>query len=167
MIDIQTILQHELTSMNGYLITVSGMFTTTYVDRAIDYYKQLVYELLGYASNEEVVCHLTLDRDQVRKTFGRAYTNIDNAKIPITMFEKRKVLQKWKTLLNQLITFYENTELNGPDVPESVQRRWAHMAPRAKEWRTIVEGDDWAYCRAIYPNLTDEPWWHGAEHTSG
>jgi hypothetical protein len=148
--------------MNQYSITVPAMFTTTYVDRAIDYYKHLINELLGYASDEDVVRHLTLDQDQVRMSFHRAYTNIINIKMPITMFEKRKVLQKWKTLLDQLITFYENTTLNGPDVPESVQRRWSHMAPRAKEWQRKGNGCDWAYCRAIYPALTDEPWWHGA-----
>ena len=153
--------------MNEYLITVSGIFTTTYVCRAIDYYKHLINELLGYASREDVMCHLTDEQNQARRSFGRAYSNIDNRPIPITMFEKRKVLQKWKTLLNELITFYENSEPNGKDVPEIVKWRWSHMAPRAIEWRTQVEGDDWKYCRAIYPPLTQEPWWHGAEHTSG
>ena len=152
--------------MNEYLITVSGMFTTTCVDRAIYFYRQLSYELLAYASDEDVVCHLTADQAHVRRSFGNAYCNIDNAKVPITEFEKRNVLEKWKTLLNQLITFYENSELSGKDVPEIVKWRWAHMGPRAKSWQTKAEGCDWAYCRAIYPPLTGEPWWHGAEHVS-
>ena len=162
--DTHTILKHELTSMNEYLITVSGMFTTTCVDRAMYFYRHLVKELLEYASAQ--ITHLTAKQAHVMWSFDNACTNMDNAKRPITEFQKRAVLQKWKTILNQLIQFYENTELNGPDVPEIVKWRWAHMGPRAKSWQTKVEGCDWAYCRAIYPPLTGEPWWHGAEHVS-
>ena len=147
-------------SMNAYLITdMPGMFTVTPVDRAIYFYRQLSYELLAYASDEDVVCHLTADQAHVRRSFGNAYCNIDNAKVPITEFEKRAVLEKWKTLLNQLITFYENSELSGKDVPEIVKWRWAHMSVRAKKWQETAQTYDWACFLCIYPELTGESWW--------
>ena len=79
--DTHTILKHELTSMNEYLITdMPGMFTTTCVDRAMYFYRHLVKELLEYASAQ--ITHLTANQAHVMQSFDNALQKLIMQKDP-------------------------------------------------------------------------------------
>ena len=130
----------------------------TCLDRAIHFYEQLCHELLAYASGEDVVRHLTADQAHVKRSFSKAYRDIDNSGRK-TEFQKRSLLQRWKTLLTQLIAFYDNSKLNNS--ADIVKWRWDHLRLRAEKWQEQARTYDFAYFLCIFPDLTEEPWWNG------
>ena len=148
--------------MNSYLITdMPGTTTVGALDRAIFFYKQLCYELIAFAVEEDVVRYLTPDQAHVLRSFRHAFQKI-NAGVLTTEFKKRSLLQEWKTLLNQLIVFYKNSEFNNTEAPDIVKGRWYHVRLRAEKWQERALRYHWEYCLCIFPALTQEPWWHGA-----
>jgi len=157
-------------SMNSYLIrydmpgtSTTDMpvtSTTTCVDRAISFYRQLCHELLQYAGDTDVVCYLTVDAAHRKLSFSNAYIVIDKSDKK-TEFEKRLLLQRWKTLLSELIVFYEEDKLK--KVPRTysgdvVKWRWDQLWLRARRWRETGDKYDFKDCLCMTP-IYEEPWW--------
>ena len=150
--------------MNSYLITdMPGTFRFTCVDRAISFYSELCTELLAFArdgDDGDIESNLTDDEVHVLRSFSQAFTNFD-ASVPTTEINKRSLLHGWKTLLNQLLVFYANSNFRNTEAADISKWRWFKVRERAEKWQKKADTHDWSDSLKIEPNLWSEPWWHG------
>ena len=152
--------------MNLYLITDmpgtprsprSPRFTS--LNRAIDFYDELCTELNAFTKNEDVYPYLTANGRHIVRTFTDASTKCDLMKYGAkTENDKRLLLQRYKTLLNQLLGLYRNCDLSITEAPVIAKWRWRKLRERAETWQQKADTHDWSVALEIEPKIWSADW---------
>jgi len=159
--------------MNSYLITDmpgtprsprvgSDEVRFTSLNRAILFYDELCSDLLAFTKNEDVYRYFTADGQHIVHTFTNAERQCDLMKCRVkTEHDKRKLLQRYKTMLHQLLGLYRNCDLGTTDAPDIAKWRWVKLRERAEKWQQTADTHDWSHRLNIEPKIWSEPWWGG------
>jgi hypothetical protein len=137
--------------------------TFTSVVRAILFYDELCTDLNAYIHCEDVYPYLTADGKHYALTFGRARTTngLLGHRVKDSDHDKRILLERHKTLFNQLLTFYKECDLQITDAPGLAKWRWVKLKERAEKWQKQADRHDWVIQLEIKPKIWKEPWWYG------